>query len=117
MKRYLLPMVVLLSLVGCDQSQKFDGSSKGALLYSGENIVASLPDEKKSELKQATSDILRYAHVVASVDIGSGREAEKEAENMYLKIMDGKTVDEVIAESKRLKEKTEQKIAEATSKH
>lgn len=115
MKRYLLPMVVLLSLVGCDQSQKFDGSSKGALLYSGENIVASLSDEKKSELKQATSDILRYAHVVASVDIGPG--SEKEAENIYLKIMDGKTADEVIAESKRLKEKTDQKIAEATSKN
>ncbi|CAI0831972.1 Uncharacterised protein [Serratia rubidaea] len=117
MKRYLLPIIVVLSLVGCDQAPKFDGSSKGALLYSGENISASLSDEKKAELKQATLDISRYTDVVTSVDIGPGREAEKEAENMYLKIMDGKTVDEVIAESKRLKEKTEQKIAEATSKH
>ncbi len=117
MKRYLLPMVVVLSLAGCDQSPKFDGSSRGALLYSGEDIVASLPDEKKAELNQAAADIQRYAHVVTGMEIGPGREAEKEAENMYLKIMDGKTVDEVIAESKRLREKTDQKIMEATSKH
>lgn len=117
MKRYLLPIVVVLSLAGCDQSPRFDGSSKGALLYSGEKIAASLSDEKKAELNQAGSDISRYAHVVASVSIGPGPEAEREAENIILKIVDGKTADEVIAESKRLKEKTEQKIAEATSKH
>lgn len=39
----------------------------------------------------------------ASVDI-SAREAKRKRENIYLKIMDGKTAEEVIAESKRLKE-------------
>jgi hypothetical protein len=109
MKRYLLPMVFMFALGGCDQAARFDASSQEAFSYSGEKIIDALPKEKKEELLRAGVEIERYA------DVATGGRDKVAASRMYMTIFDGKTVDEVIKESKELRIKTEEKLQQKMS--
>ncbi|HFK7187615.1 TPA: DUF6694 family lipoprotein [Serratia odorifera] len=105
MKRYLLPMVFALALVGCDQAPKIDGSSEEALRYSGDKVMDSLSSEKQKELEAAMIAIERYSSAeLSTID----KLADNEAVNrMSLAIYNNKTADEIIAEAEKLKPKTE----------
>ncbi|AYO37326.1 DUF6694 family lipoprotein [Serratia sp. P2ACOL2] len=115
MKRYLLPMVFMFALSGCDQAPRFDGSSREALIYSGEKVLEALPKDKQDELKQATADIRLYAYMMTGG--AEGINDDDASQRLYLKIMDGKTVDETIKESRSLKQKADQIIKKASTKN
>ncbi|WP_410528938.1 hypothetical protein H0S68_18775 [Serratia sp. AXJ-M] len=105
MKRYLLPMVVVLALAGCDQAPKIDGTSIESTKYSLEKVNEPLTPEKRKELDTALNAIGKYSDI-ETYDLHKGRDLDA-ANRMLLAILNNKTADEIIAEAEKLKPKTE----------
>lgn len=105
MKRYLLPMVFVLALAGCDQAPKIDGASMESVKYSLEKVNESLSLDKQKELDTALNAIGKYSDI-ETYDLHKGRDLDA-ANRMLLAILNNKTADEIIAEAEKLKPKTE----------
>ncbi|OJT41509.1 DUF6694 family lipoprotein [Serratia plymuthica] len=105
MKRYFLPMVFVLALAGCDQATKIDGTSIESAQYSFEKIKDELSVEKQEVFGSALEGIGEYSNLETfSLRKGDDRAASN---RMLLAILNNKTADEIIAEAKKLKPKTE----------
>lgn len=105
MKRYLLPMVFVLALAGCDQAPKIDGTSMESVKYSFDNIKDSLSVDRQEKFGKAIEAVRDYSNFQTfSFSKGTDREA---ANRMLLAILNNKTADEIITEAEKLKPKTE----------
>lgn len=111
--KYVIALALTLLVAGCDNAPKFDGSSPEALRYSGEKVIESLSDEKKTELKAAISDALSYYDTQAMLS----NDATYSPEKMRLTVLNGKTADEVISDAKSYREKKEKLIKEYRQKN
>ncbi|HBR1414078.1 TPA: hypothetical protein L9L57_005045 [Klebsiella pneumoniae] len=107
---YVLAVAILLA--GCDKPAKFDGTSQESLQISSQRVIEQLSDQKRKMLRTAVSDTLSYYETEAIVN----KDKNYSSDEMRLRILDGRTADQVIAESSSYRGKREKLLIQYQQK-